>query len=181
MVQKEEVGIMCRKLIVVNELYLGARQLGWEAYSLPKGEIVEFTDKQLRNLILTGKEEVYGLAISEETGELIPDTENFYCRNWMVKSHINSLIPKFENDSLVNLFYIVTGTHKEKGIQLYDVISSRYERTSFSEERIKALYEMGIISGGLKVEGNTLKVAPLEKKSTTETKAESKEEKEMAS
>ncbi len=38
---------MCRKLIVVNELYLGARQLGWEAYSLPKGEIVEFTDKQL--------------------------------------------------------------------------------------------------------------------------------------
>lgn len=172
---------MCRKLIVVNELYLGARQLGWEAYSFPKGEIVEFTDKQLRNLILTGKEEVYGLAISEETGELIPDTENFYCRNWMVKSHINSLIPKFENDSLVNLFYIVTGTHKEKGIQLYDVISSRYERTRFSEERIKALYEMGIISGGLKVEGNTLKVAPLEKKSATETKAESKEEKEMAS
>lgn len=172
---------MCRKLIVVNELYLGARQLGWEAYSLPKGEIVEFTDKQLRNLLLTGKEEVYGLAISEETGELVPDTENFYCRNWMVKSHINSLIPKFENDSLVNLFYIVTGTHKEKGIQLYDVISSRYERTSFSEERIKALYEMGIISGGLKVEGNTLKVAPLEKKSATETKAESKEEKEMAS
>ena len=99
----------------------------------------------------------------------------------MVKSHINSLIPKFENDSLVNLFYIVTGTHKEKGIQLYDVISSRYERTSFSEERIKALYEMGIISGGLKIEGNTLKVAPLEKKSTTETQTESKEEKEMAS
>ena len=181
MVQKEEVEIMCRKLIVVNELYLGARQLGWEAYSLPKGEIVEFTDKQLRNLLLTGKEEVYGLAISEETGELIPDTENFYCRNWMVKSHINSLIPKFENESLVNLFYIVTGTHKEKGTQLYDVISSRYERTSFSEERIKALYEMGIISGGLKIEGNTLKVAPLEKKSTTETKTESKEEKEMAS
>lgn len=172
---------MCRKLIVVNELYLGARQLGWEAYSLPKGEIVEFTDKQLRNLLLTGKEEVYGLAISEETGELIPDTENFYCRNWMVKSHINSLIPKFENDSLVNLFYIVIGTHKEKGTQLYDVISSRYERTSFSEERIKALYEMGIISGGLKVEGNTLKVAPLEKQSTTETQTESKEEKEMAS
>lgn len=172
---------MCRKLIVVNELYLGARQLGWEAYSLPKGEVVEFTDKQLRNLILTGKEEVYGLAISEETGELIPDTETFYCRNWMVKSHINSLIPKFENDSLVNLFYIVTGTHKEKGTQLYDVISSRYERTSFSEERIKALYEMGIISGGLKIERNTLKVAPLEKKSTTENQTESKEEKEMAS
>ena len=57
--------------------------------------------------------------------------------------------------------FCIHGNHERT--QLYDVISSRYERTSFSEERIKALYEMGIISGGLKIEGNTLKVAPLEK------------------
>ena len=43
------------------------------------------------------------------------------------------------------------------------------------------MYEMGIISGGLKIEGNILKVAPLERQSTTETQTESKEEKEMAS
>ena len=172
---------MCRKLIVTNELFLGSRQLGYELYSLPKGEVVEFTEKQLRDCIIHGKDEVYGVIISEDTGELIPDEQGFYCRNWMIKSHINSLVPKYEGESLVNLFYIVVGTHKEKGNTLYDVISSRYERTSFSEERIKALYEMGIISGGLKIEGNTLKVAPLEKKSTTETQTESKEEKEMAS
>ena len=38
---------MCRKLIVTNKLSLGNRSLGYETYSLPKGELVEFTDKQI--------------------------------------------------------------------------------------------------------------------------------------
>lgn len=29
---------MCRKLVVMNKLSLGTRELGWEALSLPKGE-----------------------------------------------------------------------------------------------------------------------------------------------
>ena len=163
---------MCRKLVVTNELALGNRNLGFEALSLPKGEVVEFTNKQLKDIIKSGKDEVYGLTISEETGELIPDTEHFFCNNWMIKSHINSLVPKFESDSLVNLFYIVIGTHKEKGNVLYDVVSSRYERAAFTEEKIKTLLDMGIISAGVKLGDNgELIVAPLEK-----PKADRKEE-----
>ena len=162
---------MCRKLVVVNELALGNRNLGFEVLSLPKGEVVEFTNKQLKDIIKSGKDEVYGLTISEETGELIPD-ENFYCTNYMVKSHINSLVPKYESDSLVNLFYIVIGTHKEKGNVVYDVVSSRYERAAFTEEKIKTLLDMGIISAGVKLGDNgELIVAPLEK-----PKADRKEE-----
>lgn len=157
---------MCRKLVVTNELALGNRNLGFEVLSLPKGEVVEFTNRQLKDLITSGKDEVYGVVISEETGELVPDTENFFCYNWMVKSHINSLVPKFESDSLVNLFYIVIGTHKEKGTVLYDVVSSRYERATFTEEKIKTLLDMGIISAGAKLENGELVVAPLEKKKT---------------
>ena len=165
---------MCRKLVVINELALGQRALGFEVLSLPKGEVIEFTHKQLKDLI--SKEEVYGLKISEETGELIPDTENFFCNNWMVKSHINSLLPKYESYSLVSLFYIVIGTHKEKGSIVYDVVSSRFERTAFSEEKIKTLLEMGIISAGAKLGDNgELIVAPLEKPKKEE-KAETKEE-----
>ena len=163
---------MCRKLVVTNELALGNRNLGFETLALPKGEVVEFTNKQLKDIIKSGKDEVYGLTISEETGELIPDTERFFCNNWMIKSHINSLVPKFESDSLVNLFYIVIGTHKEKGNVLYDVVSSRYERAAFTEEKIKTLLDMGIISAGAKLGDNgELIVAPLEK-----PKADRKEE-----
>ncbi|MCM1213926.1 MAG: hypothetical protein NC331_12485 [Lachnospiraceae bacterium] len=162
---------MCRKLVVVNELALGNRNLGFEVLSLPKGEILEFTNRQLKDLIKSGKDEVYGLDISGETGELIPD-ENFFCNNWMVKSHINSLVPRFEGEGLVNLFYIVTGTHKEKGNLVYDVVSSRYERTTFPEEKIKTLLEMGIISAGVKLENGELVAAPLEKPKTREKKGE---------
>ena len=161
---------MSRKIIVVNELVLGNRNLGFETLSLPKGEVVEFTTKQLKDLIASGKDEVYGLTVSEETGELVMDS-SFYTTNYMVKSHINSLVPKYESDSLVNLFYIVIGTHKEKGVTMYDVVSSRYERASFTEEKIKTLLDMGVISGGVKLDNGELIVAPLEK-SKTEQKAE---------
>ena len=166
---------MCRKLVVVNELSLGQRALGVEVLSLPKGEILEFTFKQLKDLIKSGKDEVYGLDISEETGELIPD-ENFFCTNWMVKSHINSLVPKFESEGLVNLFFLVIGTQKDKkGNTTYEVVSSRYERTTFTAEKIKTLLEMGIISAGVKLVNDELVVAPLEKPKKEET-AEKKEE-----
>ena len=59
---------MCRKLVVTNKLSLGSRELGWEAYSLPKGEVLEFTSKQLKDAIKQGTDEVYGLKLEEETG-----------------------------------------------------------------------------------------------------------------
>ena len=38
---------MCRKLVVTNEIFLGAIAICYEAYSLPKGEVVELTEKQI--------------------------------------------------------------------------------------------------------------------------------------
>lgn len=154
---------MCRKLIAVNKLSLGNRELGWETYSLPKGELVEFTSKQLKDIIRTGgADEVYGLKVSEETGELVFD-EAFFTTNMMNKLHINTLVPMVEDDCLANLFYIVIGTHKVKQETMYDVISSRYERTSFTEEKVKTLLDMHIISAGAMLQDGAIVVAPLEK------------------
>ena len=38
---------MCTKLVVTNEIFLGTRAICYEAYSLPKGEVVELTEKQI--------------------------------------------------------------------------------------------------------------------------------------
>jgi len=161
--ETQEETNMCRKLVVTNEIFLGARPICFEAYSLPKGEVVELTEKQIKDALkgLT-TDEVYGLALSE-TGELILDTENFFTTNMMKKIHTNTLVPMVEDDCLANLFYIVIGTHKEKGNTTYDVISSRYERTSFTEEKVKTLLDMHIISAGAKMQGDKVIVAPLEK------------------
>lgn len=89
---------MCRKLVVTNKLSLGNRELGWETYSLPKGEVVEFTGKQLKDIIRNGgPDEVYGLKISEETGELVFD-DSSYVTNMMNKLHINTLVPVVEDE-----------------------------------------------------------------------------------
>ena len=154
---------MCRKLVVTNQIFLGTRAICYEVYSLPKGEVIELTEKQIKDALKgITTDEVYGLALSEN-GELVLDTDNFFTTNMMKKIHTNTLIPMVENDCLANLFYIVIGTHKEKGILMYDVISSRYERTSFTEEKTKTLLDMHIISAGAKLENGEVVIAPLEK------------------
>lgn len=178
----QEENNMCRKLVVTNEIFLGARPICYEAYSLPKGEVVELTEKQIKDALkgLT-TDEVYGLALSE-AGELILDTDKFFVTNMMKKIHTNTLVPMVEDDCLANLFYIVIGTHKEKGNTMYDVISSRYERTSFTEEKVKTLLDMHIVSGGAKIQGDKIIVASLEKakQSKPEQSADKKSEKTTA-
>ena len=147
---------MCRKLVVTNEIFLGTRAICYEAYSLPKGEVVELTEKQIKDALKgITTDEVYGLELSE-AGELVMDKKNFFTTNMMKKIHTNTLIPMVEEDCLANLFYIVIGTHKEKGNTMYDVISSRYERTSFTEEKVKTLLDMHIISAGAKLENGAV-------------------------
>lgn len=160
---------MCRKLIVTNKLGLGTRELGWEALSLPKGEVLEFTNKQLRDIIKGGKDEVYGLKIAGNGIDLTFD-EAFFTTNMMYKVHIGSLTPIVEDECMVNLFYIVIGTHKENENIMYDVVSSRYERTSFTAEKVKTLLEMKVITGGAKLENGEIVVAPLEKPKPVEKK-----------
>ena len=153
---------MCRKLVTINKLGLGNRELGWEVLSLPKGEILEFTSKQLRDLIKSGKDEVYGLKIVENGSDLAFD-ETFFTTNMMYKVHIASLTPLVEDECMVNLFYVVIGTHKENENLMYDVVSSRFERTSFTEEKIETLLEMKVISGGATLQDGKVVVAPLVK------------------
>lgn len=151
-----------RKLVITNQLVLGNRILGFEAWSLPKGELVEFTTKQLKDILKQqGTDEIFGLKMQEEQEEFIFDTEGFFTTNMMVKSHINTLVPMAQEDCLANLFYIVIGTHKEKQEIIYDVISSRYEQTSFTAEKTKTLLDMKIISGGARLENGEIIVAPL--------------------
>ena len=153
---------MCRKLVVTNQIFLGTRAICHEAYILPKGEVVELTEKQIKDALKgITTDEVYGLALSD-AGELILD-DAFFTTNMMKKIHTNTLVPMYESDCLANLFYIVIGTHKEKGNIMYDVISSRYERTSFTAEKVKTLLDMQIISAGAKLQNGEIVVASMEK------------------
>lgn len=56
---------------------LGTRAICYEAYSLPKGEVVELTEKQIKDALKgITTDEVYGLELSE-AGELVMDKRHF--------------------------------------------------------------------------------------------------------
>ena len=144
---------MCNYYLL-NELALGNRSLGFEFVSISdkKSEVVEMTAKTVRDNIKSGKK-IHGLQLAENGEDLVLD-EAFYMRNYTVKTHINNLKPKYDYDGscVANIMYIVVGSHEENGKRVYDVISSRVEHTTFTEDKLKAMYDLGFISGGCKIE-----------------------------
>ena len=148
---------MCNYYLI-NELALGNRSLGFEFVSISdkKSEVVEMTAKTVRDNLKAGKK-IHGLQLAENGEDLVLD-EKFFMKNYTVKTHINNIRPKYDYDGqcVANLMYIVVGSHEENGKRVYDVISSRVERTTFTEEKLKAMYELGFISGGCKVEDDKI-------------------------
>lgn len=136
---------MC-KLVVMNRVMLGAREQCYECWSLPKGELVEKTSKQLIETISTGKSKVYGLVVNENE-ELELDTKGFHTVNMMEKRHTDNFVPMVETEGLAaNNFIIVLGKNTDGK---FEIISNRYQRTVVDEEKLKFYYELGMVSGGV--------------------------------
>ncbi|OIZ62718.1 hypothetical protein BLA28_20195 [Eisenbergiella tayi] len=139
---------MCK--VAVNRLFLGARELGWELWD--GKQVIEMTSGQIKAALKNGKSEILGLCLDGK-GELQLDHEGYMMENIMCKVHIGKLIPLIE-DGLVmmNIFYYVTGTEEMDGEIYYHLISSRFARETLKAEKLLALYELGAIAGGMKVE-----------------------------
>lgn len=153
---------MCKMNIVVNKLVLGNRELGWELWS--GKEVMEYTSKQLKDIIKAGKQKVCGLRIGDND-ELELDKEGFFTTNMMIHSHIGSW-KSMEEESMVNNLYVCIGSHEELGNVVYDCISSKFEQAKISENDMRAYLKIGIVSGGAKLDGEKIVLAgtELEKK-----------------
>ena len=144
--QKEnEVKIMCTVKYVVQRQMLGAREQG---YALWNGkEIVEMTANEIK-AALKRNEPVHGLEIGAD-GELTLD-KKFFTRNIMEHRQCNNYKPMLESDdNVANVFYIVMGKNSNEE---YEAVSSKFERTTLSEEKLKLYMELGIVSAGAKLE-----------------------------
>lgn len=149
---------MCKMNIVVNKLVLGNRELGWELWS--GKEVMEYTSKQLKDMIKAGRQKVCGLKIGDND-ELLLDKEGFFTTNMMVHSHIGSW-KSMEEESMVNNLYVCIGSHEESGKAVYDCISSKFEQAKISENDMKAYLKIGIVSGGAKLDGEKIVLAGTE-------------------
>lgn len=155
---------MCTK-IVINKLYLGNRELGYELFS--DGEIVEMTEKQIISEIKNGKD-IRGLVIGE-SGKLELDVAGFGMRNIMEKRHISNYKPMIEDGCMVNMFVTVIGSKEtEKGV-VYEGITNRFKRVELDEALLVTYYNMGIINGGVVLsDDGTLKMPVAKSKKVTD-------------
>ena len=149
---------MCKMNIVVNKLVLGNRELGWELWS--GKEVMEYTSKQIKDMIKAGKQKICGLKIGDND-ELLLDKEGFFTTNMMVHSHIGSW-KSMEEESMVNNLYVCIGSHEESGKVIYDCISSKFEQAKISENDMRAYLKIGIVSGGAKLDGEKIVLAGTE-------------------
>lgn len=153
---------MCK--VVINKLFLGNRELGYELMDIGKTEVVEMTASQIKTSLRAGKN-ILGVKISAGN-ELVLDKEKYFMSNMMKKVHINKLEPLYEAESsLANIFFYVVGTGVENGKQYFDVVNSRFGRTRMTEEMIKAYYPIGVVAGGVKIENDKIIVSDLIKSS----------------
>ena len=159
---------MCSRLFVVNQLFLGSRELGFELFN--DKEVVEMTAIQLKNAIKAGKD-VRGVVIDKATNELVLDKDGFYSVNMMKHSHINSYEPLIETDDCkVNVFYIVMDKCTENDKPVYDLLSSRFERVTVSEDKLITYLELGLVSAGAKLENGKVLLPVKESKTDQEKK-----------
>lgn len=163
---------MCK--VVINKLNLGARELGYELFD--GKQIIEMTGSQIVKAIKSG-EDIRGMVVNEKD-ELELDRDGFFTRNLMVKSHINNFKPLMEDETvMMNLFYIILGSKAtESGAVVYPAITTRFAREELTEEKLKALYDLGAVSAGVKIEGDVITLPTLPKLPVTGKSAEMQEE-----
>jgi len=155
---------MCTK-IVINKLYLGNRELGYELFS--DGEIVEMTEKQIISEIKNGKD-IRGLVIGD-SGKLELDVAGFGMRNLMEKRHIGNYKPMIEDGCMVNMFLTVIGSKETENGVVYKGITNRFKRMELDAALLVTYYNMGIINGGVILkEDGTLDVPKCQKETITE-------------
>lgn len=133
---------MCK--VLINEVMLGKRNVGFECYSMETGEIIGLTERQIKDLFKIGSP-VLGFLLDGE-GQLKIDES--FCKNVMRKSGVSTLTPKFETDCIINLMFTVIGKVGNE----YDVISSRFWHGTMTEAKIRTLYEFGAVNG-IRIDG----------------------------
>ena len=138
---------MCKMRVVVRRECLGNREQCWSLWS--GKDVTEYTGNQIKNMIKSGQK-VCGLTLKDN--ELVPDAEGFFTTNIMEHRYCGNYTPMIENENVMsNVFYIVIGSHEEKGVVYYDCISTKFEQASFEQSDAKAYIKLGIISGGARL------------------------------
>lgn len=128
------------KKFVLNRVDLGQRVTGYEVFNpgVNGGEVIGMTSKQLADAVKSG--EVLGMVLDTNGALELDKAKGF--RAIMIKTGIGTLTST-DPSAVANLMYTV---YKRDGNN-FKVVSSRFGRQTFCEDKIKALLDLGAVNG----------------------------------
>lgn len=131
---------------LINKVDLGKRTVGYEVYSTDTKEVIGLTEKQVNDILSNG-DTVYGFILGSD-GNLQLDRDGFHTTNIMIKTGISNLKPLELTSNAAGVFYTLLTVYKNTHGAEYEVITSRFARTTISESRLRALLEVGCLTSG---------------------------------
>ena len=141
--------VLMEKKFVLNRVDLGQRVIGYEIFNpgVNGGEVIGMTVKQLSEAVKAG--EVLGMLLDGNGILKLDEARGF--RAIMVKTGVGTLTST-DPSAVANLMYTVYRRDGEN----YKVISSRFGRQIFCEDKIKALIDLGAVNGVI-LDGKNIK------------------------
>lgn len=145
---------MC--MYLTNANYLGSRLISYDFYDSKSKGFIGMSEKQVVNKLKAG-EKIYGFVLGSDEGNdtLLLDAENFNMTNLQVKSGVNNLSWLNESDNDLNVGLIVVAISGGKK-QIFETVCARHARVEYSEEKLKALIEIGAMVAGVRLEKNKI-------------------------
>lgn len=146
---------MC--MYLTNGNFLGKRCISFDIYESKARHFIGMSEKQIISKLKSG-ERIYGFILAEDDGKevLKLDAEGFNMRNLQIKSGVNGLSWLHEGEGLdVNVGLIVVPVSGDKK-KVYESVNARHGRVEYTEDKLKALLEIGVPVAGVRLEKNKL-------------------------
>ena len=143
---------MCK--VVVTEVLGANKSRGFRVMEIKTGDVFGVTEYDMKKQLKDGGA-VLGLTL-DKNERVVLDGSGFYQNNIMIETSLTSMKPMI--DSPVNVLYTLVGVEGSN----YILVGSRFGRMVANEFKLRAMCELGMIAGGVKLESDgTLKVSEL--------------------
>ncbi len=137
------------KKVVINRVDLGSRVVGYEVLNpgVNGNEILGVAPQAMKEAVRSG--EVVGVKM-DNAGELVPDEAKGF-KSMMVKTGAGTLTSTDPN-AVANILYVAWGREGDT----FKLVSSRFGHFTYCAEKVKALLDLGAVSGVVERDGHLL-------------------------
>jgi len=134
------------KKVTINRVDLGSRVVGYEVLNpgVNGSEILGLAPQAMKEAVRSG--EVVGVVLNE-SGELVPDETRGF-KSIMVKTGAGTLNSTDPN-AVANILYVAWGRDGDN----FKLVSSRFGHFTYCAEKVRALLDLGAVSGVVECDG----------------------------